>query len=143
MSEWLTVSEAVAAALVALALLIVCSIWARRHALAASGPVLLCAFRTPTAKAWRLGLLRFGPEALEWFTFAGLTLRPSRSWRRSSVRMGVAQPTRDLIPGISDPVRVSAEADGAPFELAMARGSHTAMRSWMESAPPGYGVNIT
>ncbi len=143
MSEWFTVSEAVLGGLLLGCVLLVGLIWLRRHLLAAGGPLLLCAIRTPPAKVWRLGLLRFGPESLEWFSFGGVSLRPARTWRRQAVRVGVPEPTRDLIPGIPDPVRVSAEADGARVELAMARGSHTAMRSWMESAPPGFGVNIT
>jgi hypothetical protein len=141
--EWVTVSEAVVLGLLLLAVLGIALLWLRRHLLASGGPLLPCALRTPPSTAWRLGLLRFGAESLDWFTLGGLTLRPARTWRRSSVGIGIPQPTTEPIPGLPDPLRVTAEADGQQFEFAMARGTHTAMRSWMESAPPGFGVNIT
>ena len=144
----LTTSELILGGLLLCAALLVGFIWLRRQLISASGPLLLCALRTPTVSTWRLGFLRFGPESLDWFSIVGPTMRPHRSWTRSSVRISVPEPAREPIPGLSDPVRVEASAleasaDEARFELAMSPGGHTTIRSWMESAPPGFNLNVS
>lgn len=141
--EWLTISELGVGAVLLLVVGLIGFLWLRRQFIGNQGPTMLCAIRTPTAKIWRLGLLRFGPSALEWFSFAGPSLRPARSWHRRGVEIGIPQPAEELIPGLTDPVRVDLRSAGERVELAMARGSHTAVRSWVESSPPGSHIDIT
>lgn len=139
----LTATEVILAAVVLAAVLLVAFIWLRRQVISANGPLLLCALRTPTSQTWRLGFLRFGLETLDWFSIIGPTTRPRQSWMRSAVRISVPVPARDPIPGLNDPVRVEATVEESRFELAMSPGGHTTMRSWMESAPPGFNLNIS
>ena len=54
----------------------------RRRYIAGGLPLTLCAMRPAGTDRWRLGLIRFGDNALEWFTLGGVSLRPRHRWLR-------------------------------------------------------------
>lgn len=130
--------EVVTGALILVAGFGVLFLYIRRQIIAGGQPLVMCALRTEAAQPWRLGLLRFGATTLDWFSVAGPSLRPTRSWRRRGLAFGLTQPTGDEIPGLIDPLTILGTSDGGDFQLAMGRDALNATRSWAESAPPGF-----
>ncbi|MEO7130142.1 MAG: DUF2550 domain-containing protein [Dermatophilaceae bacterium] len=104
----------------------------------------LCGYRSTEADRWRLGLLRFGNSALEWYTLGGVSPRPRHVWQRQALLLESPLPlppdqTLNLLPEAS---RVLCTEAGKDFELALQRSAYMALRSWQEAAPPGYNVNV-
>lgn len=137
-----------ACALVLLVLLLI--IFVRRRLISASGEAPVAAVRARRENRWRMGVLRLGKETLDWFPLYGLTPRPSYRWRRDTLDLGTLEtglddPTTgpiDLAVHVGDVVRVRLHAvddDAGPMnlELALAAKEYTAVRAWVESAPPG------
>ncbi len=135
-------AEIVVGTLLLLALATLSFIYFRRRALSKDSPLMLCALRTDAHGHWRLGLLRFGGSSLKWFTLIGPSMRPKRTWQRPHLDLESPQPAREVIAGLPDAVTVECHHGGDDFELALAPSSYTAMRSWLESAPPGFNVNV-
>jgi Protein of unknown function (DUF2550) len=121
------------------------AIFTRRRLIARGEPLTVCALREPGDRRWRFGLARYGTTGLEWFTLLGLSLRPARKWERGLLDIGAGEP---LEPGerpeilIPAAVRVDCRYHQEHFEIALARAPYTALRSWLEAAPPGRGVNV-
>jgi len=121
------------------------AVFTRRRLIARGNPLTVCALREPGDRRWRFGLARYGPTGLEWFTLAGLSLRPARHWERTLLDIGAGCP---LPPGERPEILIPAamKADchyrQASFEIALARAPYTALRSWLEAAPPGHNVNV-
>jgi len=143
-SGWLLPSEALVAALIATALVIIGATFARRRTIARGEPLVVCAVRDPGAGRWRVGLARYGATGLDWFTLGGLSLRPSRHWQRTLLEIG---PPRRLAPEdqldvLPDAVAVACRCDDLMFDLALSPGPYTALRSWLEASPPGFNVNV-
>lgn len=130
--------EVATVALILVALFGILFLSMRRRIIAGGQPLVMCALRSQAAQPWRLGLLRFGATTLDWFSVAGPSLRPTRSWPRSGLAFGLTRPTGDQIPGLIDPLTILGTSDGRDFELAMGRDALNATRSWIESAPPGF-----
>ncbi len=119
-------------------------LWLRRRSLAAHGPVSPCAVRLPGSSRWRLGLLRLGAHELDWFSVAGLRARPTMSWSRRGLDISTPSPDAVSIPGLDR--AVSIELTRGPDHLAylaLEPKIYPAVRSWLESAPPGHNVNVT
>ncbi|MEO7060457.1 MAG: DUF2550 domain-containing protein [Lapillicoccus sp.] len=131
----------VLAALVGIALLVV---FVRRRAIARDNPLTLCGVRRLGGTRWRLGLLRLGPTRLEWFPLLGVTLRPSHGWER--LGLDVDAPVRlegvDRIDLLPDAVGIRCYYDDRQFDLALQPPHYTALRSWLEAAPPGSRANV-
>ena len=110
-----------------------------------ASPLTVCALREPGDRRWRFGLARYGATGLEWFTLAGLSLRPARQWERTLLDIGSGEP---LEPGerpeilIPAAMRIDCCYRDVHFEIALARAPYTAMRSWLEASPPGHNVNV-
>ena len=121
------------------------AVFTRRRLIARGNPLTVCALREPGDRRWRFGLARYGATGLEWFTLAGLSLRPARHWERTLLDIGAGQP---LEPGerpeILIPAAMKADCHYGQtcFEIALARAPYTALRSWLEAAPPGHNVNV-
>ncbi|MBK8470058.1 MAG: DUF2550 domain-containing protein [Candidatus Phosphoribacter sp.] len=109
----------------------------RRRAIARGKLLAMCAYQRPGSHAWRQGYVRFGEGDVEWYPLGGLSLRPRHIWARRTLDIGapVAIPPGelDLIP---DAVCVPCRASGKVFQLGLARTAYTALRSWVEAAPP-------
>lgn len=119
-------------------------LWLRRRALAAHGPVSPCAVRLPGSPRWRLGLLRLSSEQLDWFSVSGVTTSPTMSWAREG--LGISTPSSETvsIPGLATAVSLTLSGDSGDLaDLALESKIYPAVRSWLESAPPGRGVNVT
>lgn len=137
------VSELVLAAVLLLMIVgVAATIW-RRRALAKGCPVALAAISRDGTR-WRLGLLRLGPTTLAWFPVVALTTRPRLEWQRAQLELTTPAEERVSIPGLSGAVRVDVSdarhQDACP--LAVERGVYMAMRSWLESSPPGADINV-
>ena len=116
------------------------AIFARRRLIARGKPLTVCALRDSGDGPWRFGLVRYGATGLEWFTLAGISLRPAKRWDRSVLEFGAGRRLETgekpeiLIPGA---MKVDCSYRAERFELALAQGPYTALRSWLEASPPG------
>ncbi|MGL5859767.1 MAG: DUF2550 family protein [Phycicoccus sp.] len=138
------VAELILAALVLLVVTALVTVWARRRYIGNEGrPVVLCARRKVHTTRWRLGLARLGADHFEWFSIVGPSWRPELTWPRGLVELGAPRPLTDPIPGLSDPVAVVGRTTtGGHCDFAFTPAAYTAVRSWLESSPPGYHSNV-
>lgn len=134
---------AVLAAVVVTGLLVT---FARRRTIAAGQQLIVCGLRHDPERRWRYGLLRTSSDALDWFSLFGVSLRPRYTWDRYRLDFASAAPlaagsgVETLVPR---GVLVPCEFDGQHFDLAMSPAPYTALRSWLEAAPPGgYHLDI-
>jgi hypothetical protein len=116
----------------------------RRRYIAKGLPLTLCGMRRSSSDRWRLGLIRFGDNALEWYTLGGVSVRPRHRWLRQRLLLDVPELLRgsDSIPLLPGASRVPCSDGDSDFELALQGPAYTALRSWQEAAPPGYNVNV-
>ena len=117
-------------------------VFVRRRLLGAGAPVMLCALQPHGRGQFRLGLLRLAGSTLEWFTVTGPSLRPSRSWERARLELDAPARSQHPIAGLPESVEVRCHYGTDSFALALAPAAYTAMRSWLESSPPGFNVNV-
>lgn len=116
------------------------AVFVRRRLIARGKPLTVCALRESEDDPWRLGLVRYGATGLEWFTLAGISLRPARRWQRALLEFGSG---RTLETGerpevlIRGAVKVDCSYRHERFEIALAPAPYTALRSWLEASPPG------
>jgi hypothetical protein len=137
----LVTAEIVAGVLVLLAVSILAFIFIRRRMLAAGRPLMVAAVRH-TGHGYRLGLLRFGGTRLQWFTLVGPSMRPQREWERVRLELEAPGSPHEVVAGMPDAVEVTCHYGPDTFQLALAPTHYTAVRSWLESAPPGFNVNV-
>jgi hypothetical protein len=135
-------AEVVAGTLILCALLALTFIFVRRRVLASGTPLMLCALQPHGRTNYRLGLLRFAGSTLEWFTLVGPSMRPARSWERPRLELEAPQSTSEVVAGLPEAVTVRCHYGTDTFQLALAPAAYTAMRSWLESSPPGFNVNV-
>jgi hypothetical protein len=138
----LVTAEIVAGMLVLLALGALAFIFIRRRMLASGIPLILCGLRARGANGYRLGLMRFSGGRLEWFTLIGPSMRPRRSWERARLKPEAPSAPHEVIAGLPEAVEVTCHYAEDTFQLALSPAAYTAMRSWLESAPPGFNVNV-
>ena len=134
--------EILAGVLIVLVLAALLYIFVRRRLLSSGAPLMLCALRPHGGTQYRLGLLRFSGNALEWFTLVGPSPRPARTWERPLLQLGPPRPPASPIAGLPEAVTVECRYRADTFEVALAPAAYTAMRSWLESSPPGFNVNV-
>ena len=134
--------EVVVGVLAALVVLALAFIFVRRRLLASGAPLMLCALQPHGRGQFRLGLLRLAGSTLEWFTVTGPSLRPSRSWERARLELESPHLSESPIAGLPESVEVRCHYGTESFALALAPAAYTAMRSWLESSPPGFNVNV-
>ena len=135
-------AEIVAGALILLALLALAYIFVRRRLLSSGAPLMLCAIQPHGRSQYRLGLLRFSGTTLEWFTLIGPSPRSARTWDRTRLELGPPTQPETAIAGLPEAVTVDCHYGTDTFSLALAPSAYTAMRSWLESSPPGFNVNV-
>ena len=135
-------AEAVAGALILLALLTLTYIFVRRRLLSSGAPLMLCALQPHGRSKYRLGLLRFSGSTLEWFTLIGPSPRAARTWERPRLELGAPRSSSEVIAGLPEAVTMECRYCSDTFALALAPAGYTAVRSWLESSPPGFNVNV-
>lgn len=124
----------------------------RRRALSRDGEVIVCSLRGMGTDRWRPGLLRCTESHLEWHPMFGFTTRPEHRWERAGLQLGNLNrstmsndPEADranagLFSGQPVIVPVEVQDDSGrrrSGELALAAAPYTAVRAWVEAAPPG------
>ncbi len=98
------------------------------------------------AQAWTKGYLRYDHDRLDHLGPGGHSSRVLHSWQRAHLDLGIARPataeqwppSASGIPGI----QVSCTYGTQTFDLALGEEHYTALRSWLESVPPGWNVNV-
>ena len=144
MPSVLVSTEIVIGTLLVIAVVVLATTFLRRRYIAKGLPLTLCGLRQSDGDRWRLGLIRFGDNALEWYSLGGVSVRPKHRWLRQ--RMLLQAPDRlrghESIPLLPDASRVPCTDGDSDFELALQGPAYTALRSWQEAAPPGYNVNV-
>ena len=131
--------EIVLVVVLVLVLLGIAAVFVRRRAIARGTTLTLCGLRSDGSVRWRLGLARLGGTELEWFALVGATLRPAQTWTRGGLDLAapVVLQGLDRIDLLPDAVGVQCSHEGDEFDLALQPPAYTALRSWLESAPPG------
>jgi len=137
-------TEVVVGTLLVAAVVVLATTYLRRRYIAKGLPLTLCGLRRPGTDRWRLGLIRFGDNALEWYTLGGVSLRPKRRWLRQRLLLEapVLLQGADSIPLLPGASRVPCSDGDHRFDLALQGPAYTALRSWQEASPPGYNVNV-
>ncbi len=144
MPSALVSTEIAVGTLLALVVVGLALVYLRRRYIARGLPLTLCGLRDAGRDRWRLGLIRFGDNTLEWYSLGGVSVRPGRTWQRQ----GLLLDAPDRLEGsqgitvLPDAFRVPCTEGGDHFELALQGPDYTALRSWQEAAPPGYNVNV-
>jgi hypothetical protein len=137
-------AEILVGVLVGVVCVALASVFIRRRAIAGGKLLTLCGYRRPAGGRWRLGLARFGSNRLEWFSIVGLTLRPRHSWDRMGLDLDAPLTLQglDRIDLLPDAVGVRCSYGDVEFDLAVQPPAYTALRSWLEAAPPGSGADV-
>ncbi len=137
-------TEIVVGTLLLVIAVVLATTFLRRRYIARGLPLTLCGLREAPGRRWRLGHIRFGENALEWYSLGGVSLRPRHRWDRQSLMLNVPLPLADgdSIAVLPDAMGVSASDGNDDFELALQSPAYTALRSWQEASPPGYNVNV-
>lgn len=109
-----------------------------------SYPPTPCAFRTDDSMSWSKGCLIYDAGRLDHYGPGGLSREPEHQWRRVILDFGIAAPVDpEQTPWLTAPViGVPCEYADERFELALGREHYTALRSWLESVPPGWNSNV-
>lgn len=142
----LMIGEIILAGFVVLAALGILSVYLRRRVISHGRDVVTCGFRPGRSGRWRPSLLRMSATTLEVFPLFGWSVRPSFSWTRRSVDLGEISTLEDEAltsafdtQGRGRKVAATGTSEtGGPmtFELALGPLPYTALRYWVESAPP-------
>ncbi len=130
--------------LVGLVIALLAVVFVRRRTIARGKILTVCGVRRSGAARWRLGLVRFGTERLEWYSLGGLSLRPKFHWERTGLDLEAPSPLvgEQRIDELPEGMRVPCRYAGESFELALQMPAYMALRSWLEAAPPGYNVHV-
>ena len=137
-------TEIVIGTLLVVAVVVLATTFLRRRYIAKGLPLTLCGLRRSDTDRWRLGLIRFGDNALEWYTLGGVSLRPRGRWLRQRLLLDAPELLQgaDSIPLLPGASRVPCSDGDKRFQLALQGPAYTALRSWQEASPPGYNVNV-
>jgi len=116
----------------------------RRRAISRGKLLAMCAYCRDGSDVWRNGYIRFGEGEVEWYPMGGVSVRPRHAWSRRSLDLGTpsgATPGPGLL--VDDPVVVPCVDGEGAFHLALARSAYTALRSFVEAAPPESASSVT
>lgn len=135
-------AELIVGVLIGIVLAALLFVWLRRRWISGGHALVICAIRNNRRPRWRLGLLRIGDDRLAWFSVVGPSPFPEWSWARHDLQLGTPRPLTEAIPGLTDPVCVVGTSASDAVELAFSPSDYMAVRSWLESSPPGFNVNV-
>lgn len=106
--------------------------------------VVPCWLRYEPGERWVKGSVRYEGDHLV-FRGAGAQGRRRHHWERSALELGMAQEApSELALGFPPDglTTVSCHYGRQRFELTLGTQQYTALRSWLESVPPGWNANI-
>ncbi len=144
MPLWLWLVDSVLAAVAVVVVLLVLVVVRRRSIERRPGAFeLTVSARATGAAGWAIGTGVYDGDRLLWFRTFSLAWRPSRVLARDDVQIsGRRAPARGesslLAPGS---VVVDCLHGIRPLRLALAPAALTGLLAWLESSPPGRGVN--
>lgn len=105
-----------------------------------------CCFRMTSEEGWRKGTLRYDLDRLDHYGPGGLSVRPEHRWLRARLDLGMARraPAADCeaLPRGLVGIQVSCRYGSQTFDLMLGQEHYTALRSWLESVPPGWNANV-
>ena len=110
MPSALVSTEIVVGTLIVVAVLVLATTFLRRRYIARGLPLTLCGMRRPASDRWRLGLIRFGDNALEWYTLGGVSVRPRHRWLRQRLLLDAPEPLAAATRSRSCPTRTGCRA---------------------------------
>ena len=92
---------------------------------------------------WRRGIARYDTNALQWYATLTLGLNPSLSLDRARLHLLDRFTAGRDEPRVPHGMSVVAGRYGDQrVDIAMAAGNASAFVLWVESGPPGRGVNV-
>lgn len=105
-----------------------------------------CCFRPSGQEDWIKGFLRYDRDRLDHLGPGGVTMRVQHTWERARLDLGVARPVAEgecaSLPVGRVAIKVSCTYGSTTFDLALGDEHYTALRSWLESVPPGWNANV-
>ena len=145
MPVWLWILDTLAA-IVGVMLMMVIAFAMRRRWLVRSGGTFDISINRRMSHGpagWTIGVGRYLQNHLEWFRVFSLSPRASYRFERGSLHVhGRRQPEgKEVFALHTGHVVVGCESELGVEQLALSPHALTALRSWLESSPPGQGVN--
>ena len=140
----LTFAEAALVCALALVVLAVLLVYLRRQVIARGRAPFMCGLKLQGQDRFAPGMASLDGTSLEWFRLNGLWVAPTRSWRRNALEVSPAEPVDapELSSIMVRPLVVRCRFGEQRFELAVPDACYMALRSWVESMPPGHNVNV-
>ncbi|WP_432564712.1 DUF2550 domain-containing protein [Kineococcus sp. SYSU DK003] len=144
----LSLEIAGACAVVLLALLV--AVVLRRRRLTSRLGTFDCSVRQTrgTRRRWALGVARYETDRLDWYRTFSLSPRPSCSYARRALDVSLFRDAEGAEVVAVQPgamiveCRLHVDGVGEEVDFAMSPDAYTGFASWLESAPPGQGVNV-
>ena len=145
MHEFLLSLE-IAGACAVLLLVVLVAVVLRRRRLTSRLGTFDCSIRQPrgSRRRWALGVARYETDRLDWYRTFSLSPRPSCTYARRALGVTLFREAEgsELIAVQPGAMVVECRHEGVEIELAMSNDAYTGFASWLESAPPGQGVNV-
>ena len=145
MPLWIWLLDSLAVALVLATLLVSLLVLRRRVVARRSGSFDLSVCRQPGPQptAWVIGVGSYGPESLDWYrTFSFAWWRRYRFFRGDLEIFERRDPEGSEAFAVDDgDVIVRIKHPSGIQQLAMSPSALTGLMAWLESSPPGRGVN--
>ncbi|MEJ5914995.1 DUF2550 domain-containing protein [Pseudokineococcus sp. 1T1Z-3] len=95
-------------------------------------------------RRWVLGVAGFRGDHMVWHRVFGVDVGAGRTWDRHAVEVLRRRRPQgsEAFAVLPDAVVVECHHDGERLDLAMSEEAYTAFASWLESAPPGFRVDV-
>ena len=109
----------------------------QRHMLRSPGGIALAVRR---GTRWQYGIGRYVGDELQWFRALGIGTRPTRSLRRSELRVigRRSAAVADLAALPATAVVVECSDSVGTITIGLAEGAYTGFVSWLESSAPRF-----
>jgi hypothetical protein len=142
----LLLSLEIAGACAVLLLAVLVAVVLRRRRLTSRLGTFDCSVRQPRGarRRWALGVARYETDRLDWYRTFSLSPRPSCSYARRALDVTLFREAEgnELAAVQPGAMVVECRHEDVEIELAMSHDAYTGFASWLESAPPGQGVNV-
>lgn len=136
------------AAVAGVLVLLVAGLILRRFLLSRELGTFDCSLRSEpsrhSAGRWMVGVARYETDRLDWFRIFAVSPRPRRSFARARlVVLDRREPEGpEVYAVVQGSVIVRCAYGTSVLELAMSDLAYSGFATWLESAPPGQGINV-